>query len=114
MPNQITRPKHYTNHPSGVEAIQITRHMNFNLGNAVKYIWRAGLKDEAILDLQKALFYIADEIRRIGGRPHMIESEKVLSFIEELRQEKEQGMVADYLFCNDLIDYIENDREAIK
>jgi len=39
--------------------------MNFNLGNAVKYLWRAGLKDNAIQDLQKAIFYINDEIERI-------------------------------------------------
>lgn len=62
---QVQHPAHYTSHPSGIEAIQVTRHMNFNLGNAVKYLWRAGLKDDAIQDLQKAIFYINDEIERI-------------------------------------------------
>lgn len=38
--------------------------MNFNLGNAMKYIWRAGLKNSAIQDLEKAVFYIQDEIKR--------------------------------------------------
>jgi hypothetical protein len=58
-------------HPSGIETIQVTRHMNFNLGNAMKYIWRAGIKDEAkhIEDLKKAVFYINDEIKRLEGRP---------------------------------------------
>lgn len=61
----VNHPPHYTNHPSGIEAIQVTRHMNFNLGNAIKYIWRAGQKGDPIQDLQKAIFYIQDEIDRL-------------------------------------------------
>jgi hypothetical protein len=62
----VHHPKHYTAHPSGVECIEITRHMNFNLGNVVKYVWRSGLKDEApsIQDLEKAAWYLNDEIER--------------------------------------------------
>lgn len=60
----VNHPKHYTQHPSGVECIDITEHMNFNLGNAVKYIWRADLKGDAIEDLKKAEFYIKREILR--------------------------------------------------
>jgi hypothetical protein len=62
----VNHPKHYTSHPSGVECIQITEHMNFCLGNAIKYIWRAGEKDHAkeIEDLQKARWYISREIER--------------------------------------------------
>jgi macrodomain Ter protein organizer (MatP/YcbG family) len=63
----VTHPPHYTSHPSGVECLTITRHMNFNLGNAMKYIWRADLKRDAIEDLRKAAFYIADEIKRREG-----------------------------------------------
>jgi hypothetical protein len=63
----VTHPPHYTSHPSGVECLTITRHMNFNLGNAIKYIWRADLKRDAIEDLRKAAFYIADEIKRREG-----------------------------------------------
>lgn len=63
----VNHPAHYTNHPSGVECIQITEHMNFCLGNAVKYIWRAGLKsDNPIEDLRKAAFYINREIERLN------------------------------------------------
>ena len=64
MTDMINHPPHYTNHPSGIECLQVTRHMNFNLGNAIKYIWRADLKGDAIADLEKAAFYIADEIAR--------------------------------------------------
>lgn len=62
----VNHPKHYTVHPSGVECIQITEHMNFCLGNAMKYIWRAGDKHETPLeDLKKARWYIDREIQRL-------------------------------------------------
>jgi len=68
--DQVNHPIHYTSDPSGVEAIQITRHRNFNIGNAFKYLWRAGLKNEEthIEDLKKAIFYIQDEINRLEGK----------------------------------------------
>lgn len=63
----VSHPKHYTGHPSGIECIQITENMNFCLGNAVKYIWRADLKNDAIEDLRKAVWYLEREIKRRGG-----------------------------------------------
>jgi len=60
----INNPRHYTAHPSGVECIQITEHMGFCLGNAIKYIWRADLKHDAIEDLKKARWYIDREIAK--------------------------------------------------
>jgi predicted RNA-binding Zn-ribbon protein involved in translation (DUF1610 family) len=60
--DSVNHPKHYTNHPSGIECIQITEHMGFNLGNALKYIWRCDLKQDAIEDLNKAIWYIQREI----------------------------------------------------
>lgn len=57
----VNHPPHYKAHPSGVECIQITEHMNFCLGNAVKYIWRADFKN-GLEDLQKAAWYIQREI----------------------------------------------------
>lgn len=60
----VNHPKHYTSHPSGVECIEVTEHMGFNLGNATKYIWRADLKNDAIEDLKKARWYIEREIAK--------------------------------------------------
>ncbi len=62
----VNHPKHYTEHPSGVECIDITRHMNFNLGNVIKYLWRAGMKYGVpdIQDLEKAAWYLNDEINK--------------------------------------------------
>jgi hypothetical protein len=59
----VNHPPHYVNHPSGIECIAITRHMGFNLGNAIKYIWRADLKN-GVEDLRKAAWYIQDEIQK--------------------------------------------------
>lgn len=68
MADNVNHPDHYTSHPSGVECIQITEHMNFCLGNAQKYLWRAGLKSEnPIEDLKKSIWYIEREIARLGG-----------------------------------------------
>lgn len=60
----VNHPPHYKAHPSGIECIEITRHMNFNLGNAMKYIWRADEKGNDIQDLEKAAWYIQDEIKK--------------------------------------------------
>lgn len=55
-------PAHYLQHPSGVQCIDITEHMTFNLGNSVKYIWRADHKGDAVEDLKKARWYLDREI----------------------------------------------------
>ena len=65
MNDNVNHPKHYNSHPSGVECIEITEHMNFCLGNAMKYIWRASLKGKEVEDLRKARWYIDREISRI-------------------------------------------------
>lgn len=64
MNDPVNHPKHYTSHPSGIECITITEHMNFCLGNAIKYIWRAGEKNDDIEDLEKAVFYVQRDIAR--------------------------------------------------
>lgn len=64
----VNRPAHYTGHPSGIECIQVTEHMGFCLGNAVKYIWRADLKNDAVEDLKKAVWYINRELQRRGAK----------------------------------------------
>lgn len=62
----INHPKHYNSHPSGVECITIVEQFNFNIGNAIKYLWRSGLKTEnPVEDLKKALWYVQREINRI-------------------------------------------------
>ena len=61
----VNHPAHYTAHPSGIECIDVTEHMNFNLGNAMKYIWRCFGKGQTIQDLEKAKWYLEREIKRL-------------------------------------------------
>jgi hypothetical protein len=71
--DRVNSPAHYTSHPSGIEAITIAEHYNFCIGNAIKYLWRAGLKKEASLsarqkeieDLNKAIWYIQRQIKNL-------------------------------------------------
>lgn len=69
MNETINNPKHYTNHPSGIECITVTEHMGFCLGNVIKYIWRADLKSDAIEDLKKARWYLDREITLRENQP---------------------------------------------
>jgi hypothetical protein len=66
----VNHPPHYCAHASGIECIQVTQHMNFCLGNAVKYIWRADEKGKAVEDLKKAIWYLQKEIERRNAIPH--------------------------------------------
>lgn len=73
MKQNVNHPKHYNSHPSGVECIEIVRHYCFDVGNAIKYLWRCGLKSEEgmtdqekeIEDLEKAAWYINDRIEQL-------------------------------------------------
>jgi hypothetical protein len=66
--DNVNHPIHYNCHPSGIECIEITRHCNFNIGSAIKYLWRQGLKEgnSSVQDLRKAIWYIQDEINKIS------------------------------------------------
>jgi hypothetical protein len=68
-------PNHYKSHPSGVECIQITEHLDFLTGNAMKYLWRAGQKDNKIQDLEKSIWYIN----------RLIEKEKKIAYDNNFR-----------------------------
>ena len=77
--NVVNSPAHYTSHPSGVECIVITEHMTFNVGNAIKYLWRHTHKD-GLTALRKAAWYVQREIERL----EKMEKEAVKEPIKEL------------------------------
>lgn len=62
MSDPVKHPDHYN--WMDIECIDVVQHFNFNVGNAIKYLWRAGWKDSRthIEDLEKAKFYIEQEI----------------------------------------------------
>jgi len=62
--DNVIKPKHYNSHPSGIQAIEITEHFSFCIGNAIKYLWRCDLKKDDIEDLRKAAWYIEREISK--------------------------------------------------
>ena len=62
MSDLVKHPPHYTEHPSKIECIEITRHLSFNRANAIKYLWRCGKKDSVNQELKKAIWYLNDEI----------------------------------------------------
>lgn len=76
MSDNVNHPQHYTSHPSGVECIEIAEHYDFCVGNAIKYLWRAGLKAEEgktdvqkeLEDLRKAQWYINRKIQQLEGK----------------------------------------------
>ncbi len=64
----VNHPPHYNWHPSGVEAVSVCEAFSYNLGNAIKYIWRSGglvKKGDVLTDLRKAQWYIVREIERL-------------------------------------------------
>ena len=86
MTDPVNHPAHYTEHPSGIECIQITEHMGFNLGNAVKYIWRADLKGSAIEDLEKARWYINRELTKRDALFPATEPAEVISRYQTMQR----------------------------
>lgn len=70
MTSNIDRPKHYTSHPSKIECIEIAQHHDFLIGNAIKYLWRAGIKntDTEVEDLKKAIWYIERKIKILENK----------------------------------------------
>ena len=80
----VNHPSHYCSHPSGIECIEVTRHYTFDIGNAIKYLWRAGLKKEQglsdvekeIEDCKKAIWYINDHIKHLKNPEFTINGEQ--------------------------------------
>ena len=60
----VNHPDHYNKHPAGIECIDVVEEFNFNIGSAIKYLWRADHKKKAVEDLEKALWYLQREIKR--------------------------------------------------
>ncbi|HCH8414737.1 TPA: DUF3310 domain-containing protein [Salmonella enterica] len=84
----VNHPKHYTDSEHGVECIELTRELSFNYGNCLKYVWRQGKKDEALQEVEKALWYYNDALENnvslfVEGYPSIIfedNARKVLQY----------------------------------
>lgn len=72
MNDMVNHPPHYTSGDAEcpgcerkIECIDVTRHMGFNLGNAIKYIWRAEHKGNKREDLKKSIWYLNNELEKM-------------------------------------------------
>ena len=63
--NSPVAPLHYKSHPSGIEAIEITQHEDFLIGNVFKYLLRRKFKGQELTDVRKALWYLQKEEERL-------------------------------------------------
>ncbi len=79
MSDPVNHPLHYVGHPSGVECLTVVRPMSFCLGNAVKYVWRAGMKGDLREDLMKARYYLVDAAQGVdpGSEPAFTAAQRV-------------------------------------
>lgn len=80
----VNHPRHYTSHPSGIEAITIAEHFNFCLGNAFKYIFRADLKGNDIEDLEKARWYLDREIENRKAAAQLRTAQRRAGYVDDV------------------------------
>ena len=82
----VNHPKHYNKNKSGIECIDLVEMMSFNVGNAVKYLWRSDHKKNKIEDCKKALWYLEREHNKINRTCYnffgILNSEKIISINE--------------------------------
>lgn len=104
MSDLVNHPKHYTQHKSGVECIEITEHLNFNRGNAIKYAWRANDKGCTSEDLQKCEWYINREIKRLQRGNNVPD----YSYDLDVVYTRLYDYYKDYEFDKRLFDFISN------
>ena len=71
MKEKVNNPDHYRKIGLNTECIDIAEHCNFNIGNAIKYLWRAGHKADELTDLKKCRWYIEREIVRYDRNPFL-------------------------------------------
>lgn len=98
MNDAVNHPKHYTSHSSGLECIQFTRLMNFNRGNALKYLWRKDLKGASKQDLAKAIWYLNDEIANCELPIYYEKDDDVLFNLLSLLDKKEAALFDDIIY----------------
>ena len=97
MSDLINSPKHYTAHASGVEAIEICSCLDFVTGNAVKYLFRVGLKDPVLQDLRKSAWYLRRAHEKSNGRSSVFPDQeavvKGIALVYEVTKAEPEGSV---------------------
>lgn len=102
--DMVRHPPHYKGHPSGLECIELTEYMGFCLGNAIKYIWRSGLKAPSELeDWKKARWYVQRHITQPKGDSQV--TPLTMAIVDRYRQHEpdpQKALVISYLVESEL------------
>lgn len=95
--DRVARAKHYNVHPSGIECIVLVRLCPFSLGNAIKYVWRAGEKNDIIEDLKKAIWYLDDYTkaldREFDSPPQIVAAGRIAERVQDQRNGNLEGFL---------------------
>ena len=96
MAEQVNHPAHYNSHPNGIECIDIIRHYTCDIANAIKYLWRAGLKpkwDKAAIEREKSdagIGYSERELARLkvkdDAEKEIEDLKKAIFYIEDYQR----------------------------
>jgi hypothetical protein len=108
----VKNPKHYNTHPSGVEAIEVCRLLDFNLGNAFKYVMRRGDKGSFQQDLDKANWYLVDELNHLDDTPSVAKLGKAIDLMIKVI-DAEPNEVA-HKFYTSMLLYLEANNKVYK
>jgi hypothetical protein len=101
----VNHPRHYNNHPSGIECIDVTRLCLFDMGNAIKYVWRHPDKngDE---DLRKASFYLLDILMTGQSQHPPYKARALLDHVIKADDVPLRGQLLDLIRCGRLGDAV--------
>lgn len=118
MADIINHPAHYTGITVEIECIDIARHLNFQLGNAFKYVWRAGKKggrDKELEDYKKALWYLEDAIK--NGQDGLSRCDTIPFALAEIVTRRDETVRAQILLniaCNRVVAAAADLRDLVK
>jgi len=101
MTDMVNLPPHYRGHASGIECIDVTRHLTFDVGNAVKYVWRAEAKNGRE-DLEKARWYLRDAIEHKDIVQHTLDRKFLLHTVVESETDPNRASFFLSVFRGDL------------
>lgn len=118
--DSINFPAHYTASPAccsncktTIECIDVTRHHNFSIGNAIKYLWRAGLKGSKVEDLKKAIWYIQDEIKQQESKSSPIGEKHPYTIHHDQSPSIEKILMAACKGCNNKFPFCEESLRVV-
>ena len=91
-------PAHYKSHASGVECIQVIYPLYYGAGNAIKYLWRLGMKDSDLQELTKAMWYVIHSKEAGMEQPELMPFDSAIA-LNLWRQHEPAGYRKEAITC---------------